>query len=567
MNKDNVLKNIGDILSIHLEPKISGRVHITGFADIVSGETSTRTLLREFRISQDGLFYSDWMELNATNLSAKEYVTNNSLFIELRYTRTGTDTTGTIIFTNIDFNGTCVAIPFEAPTLLASILADAISTDDLSFLERNLFKKLYYRGIIADYVQRGDNDDYEEDKDFVDLFYSVARFYALFIIFFKRWENFESDFDLLREQVRGYGLYFDESTITLEELQYLTQNLFSQAQQRGTQMIFVHKGDTLPGSVTPAPIDGEFIRLVRSRVCDELLYENVPVWKSGWCMRQSSPLYRGTARAYNLNKTKENAEDFQTLNNFVINKSDSGAEYLLATSGDKKVLRFSLSANGAMCCLGRNNITEPVDDNLYAVDSQLDYEITFAFRLVSFTAKKYVSLKFGVEGFDINKELLTDAFINPNGNSVSSEFFDQEFSIWRKGVWYFARGIIHAYSSVNTTETVYTNLGIGHNLYFNNSFVKYILPQIKVSESSSATSIVDIWDYKIRPLIRGKNVLPLKNGSKNSFSLGFIQSSKLLHTYFRNNNNSQSQQEITDIIERYLYPFDTTNIFTVMSNN
>lgn len=564
---DNVLKNIGDVLAIHLEPKMSGRIRITGFTDTIIGETATRTLLREFRISQDGLFWSEWVELNTTNLSAQEYIIDNSLFIELRYTRTGTDTTGTITFIDIDFSGTRDAVPFVAPTLLASILSDALGTDALNALELNLFKKLYYRGIIANYVQRGDNDDYSEDKDFVDLFYSIARFYALFIIFFKRWENFKDDFDLLREQVRGYGIYFNESTITLTELQYLTQNLFSQAQQRGTQMIFKYKGDTLPGSVTPAPIDGEFIRLIRSRRCDELLYENIPVWKSGWCMRQSSPLYRGTARAYNLNKTKENTEDFQNLSNFIISTSGSASYSLVVSEDGKRVMRLNLSGQGAMAGLGRKDTTTDVSDKIYVADSQLDYEITFAFRLNSASDKSGVVLGFAVEGFDINKELLNDSFVDPNGNTVGSLFFNQSFNIWQSGVWYFARGIIHAYSSVNTEGVEYTNLGVGHNLYFNNSFVKYILPKIHFHQTTPGTSVIDVWDYKIRPLIRGKNILPLKNGYENSFSLGFIQSSKLFHTYFRNNNNSQSQEEITDIIERYLYPFDTTNVFTIMSNN
>ena len=85
------------------------------------------------------------------------------------------------------------------------------------------------------------------------------------------------------------------------------------------------------------------------------------------------------------------------------------------------------------------------------------------------------------------------------------------------------------------------------------------MPKILVKSSSSAS--VDIWDYKIRPLIRGKNIVPLKGGdSENSFSLGFIQGSKIFHTYFRNNNNTRSQGEITDIIERYLYPFDAVDI-------
>lgn len=556
---DNILNNIGDILLVTLTPKIMGKVRITNFVDSIEGETEQKTLSREFRISQDGVFWTDWKPLNNENLSSDEFVTDNSLYIEVRYTRTGTDTTGVIKFVDITFNGVREENQFIAPTLMSSILNRALGTNELSSLEINIFKKLYYRGILPNYIERADNDDYKEDKDFVDLFFSVARFFALFIIFFRRWERFKDDEDLLREQVRGYGIYFNEGKITLEELQYLARNLFSQAQQRGTQMIFTRKGDVLSNG-TEAPIDGEFIRLTQNRSCDELLYENVPKWKMGWCMNQSSPMYKGTSRSFNLNKTRENSEDFQNLSNFVLSKSGSG-NYSLASSGNKRVLKLNFRSGSGRAGLGRAS-NEEVLDNLYTADSQMDYEITFAFKLNN--ASSRVKVEFGVEGFDINKNYLNDSFITPNGFTITNEFLNQATDVWKSGKWYFVRGIIHAYGSGNVEQET-TNLGFGTNLYFNNPFLKYILPKIQVS-SNTATS-VEIWDYKIRPLVRGKNIIPLKNGKLDAKSLGFIQAPDFFHTYFRNNNKTQSQQDITDIIEKYLYPFNKTDLFTITGNN
>jgi hypothetical protein len=556
---DNILNNIGDILLVTLAPKIMGKVRITNFLDSIEGETEQRSLSREFRISQDGVFWTDWKSLNNENLSSDEFVADNSLYIEVRYTRTGTDTTGVIKFVDITFNGVREEIQFVAPTLMSSILNRALGTNELSLLEINIFKKLYYRGILPNYIERADNDDYKEDKDFVDLFFSVARFFALFIIFFRRWERFKDDEDLLREQVRGYGLYFNEGKITLEELQYLTRNLFSQAQQRGTQMIFTRRGDVLSNG-TEAPIDGEFIRLTQNRSCDELLYENVPKWKMGWCMNQSSPMYKGTSRSFNLNKTRENSEDFQSLSNFVLSKI-GGGNYSLASSGNKRVLKLNFGSRGGRAGLGRAS-NEEVLDNLYAADSQMDYEITFAFKLKN--ASSGIRVEFGVEGFDINKNYLNDSFVTPNGFTITNEFLNQATNVWKSGKWYFVRGIIHAYGSSNV-ERETTNLGFGTNLYFNNPFLKYILPKVQVS-SNAATS-VEIWDYKIRPLVRGKNIIPLKDGKLDAKSLGFIQAPDFFYTYFRNNNKTQSQQDITDIIEKYLYPFNKTHLFTITGNN
>lgn len=556
---DNILNNIGDILLVMLAPKIMGKVRITNFVDSIEGETEQRSLSREFRISQDGVFWTDWKPLNNENLSSDEFVADNSLYIEVRYTRTGTDATGVIKFFDITFNGVREEIQFVAPTLMSSILNRALGTNELSSLEINIFKKLYYRGILPNYIERADNDDYKEDKDFVDLFFSVARFFALFIIFFRRWERFKDDEDLLREQIRGYGLYFNEGKITLEELQYLARNLFSQAQQRGTQMIFTRKGDILSNG-TEAPIDGEFIRLTQNRSCDELLYENVPKWKMGWCMNQSSPMYKGTSRSFNLNKTRENSEDFQSLSNFVLSKSGSG-NYSLAYSGNKRVLKLNFGIRSGRAGLGRVS-NEEVSNNLYTADSQMDYEITFAFKLKN--ASSGIRVEFGVEGFDINKNYLNDSFITPNGFTITNEFLNQATNVWKSGKWYFVRGIIHAYGSSNV-ERETTNLGFGTNLYFNNPFLKYILPKIQVS-SNAATS-VEIWDYKIRPLVRGKNIIPLKDGKLDAKSLGFIQAPDFFYTYFRNNNKTQSQQDITDIIEKYLYPFNETDLFTITGNN
>ena len=554
---DNIISNIGDVLIVRIEPKITGKIRFTGYTETIENETEERSLKREFRISQDGVFWTDWATLNIDNLSSEEYFTDSYIQIEIRYTRTGTDESGDIVFKSIDFNGTRKSIQFDAPTLQSSIFGNIIGTNILAKLERNIFKKLYYRGILPDYIERAENSSYNEDKDFVDLFYSIARFFSILISFFRRWENFRNDEDLLREQVRGYGIYFNENDITLSELKYIAQNILSQAQQRGTEMIFKRKG--------VAPIDGEFIRLTRNRICDELLYEYIPIYKIGWCLGNSSPIYKGTAMAYNLNKTKENTKDFQSLSNFVLSKSGTGS-YSLQNTDNKKVIRLSATSRGTgHSAIGRIDSNINVVDNIYSADSQLDYEITFAFKINSGTNLSKLTLNFGVEGFDINKEKLNDAFSTVDGFQVSENFFDQSMDIWKIGQWYYARGIIHAYSSENVIGSK-TNLGIGQDLVFNNSFVKYIIPKIEFYTKTAQNASIDIYDYKIRPLIRGKNILPLKNGSIDSHGLGFIQGSKILYTYVRNNNNGQSEDEIIDIIERYLYPFNTVNMFTITGN-
>lgn len=559
---DNILYAIGDVLLIDVMPKITGRIHLTDFSDVLEGVTAARTVQKEFRVSPDEIFWNSWQPLTAENLSSSEYVVDSALTIQLRYTRTGSDSTGVIEFKSIDFMGSREAIQFVAPTISSSIFANIIGTPEMKTLEENLFKKLYYRGIVPKYITRAENSDEIEDRDYIDLFFSVARFFGLFIRFYKRFEDFKNDFDLMLEQVRQYGIYFDESNITLTELQYLAQHLYDQIRQRGTEMIFKRKGYLMPNGET-LQIDGEFIRLLRSKTTDELLYENMPLSRVGWCLGQSSPMYRGTSQAYYLNKTPENSSDFQNLDNFLINKTNErSSASIVETDDGKKVLSFNI-LNDSKIGIGNLNENAEIPDKYFVVvDSKLDYEITFAIKILDGADGKN-TITFGVDGYDVLKNKLSDAFITPNGDKLTDVFFEISEAKFKNEVWYFVRGILFSYSSSNLEESL-TNIGFGSNLYFNNSFVKYIIPKIIINGVYETE--IQIWDYKIRPLVRGTNILPLKNGEENSHSLGFIQSSRIFYSYVRNNNNSQSKDEITDIIEKYLLPYNVTDIFVFMSN-
>jgi hypothetical protein len=555
--RDNILHQVGDVLVITIDAKITGKVNITNFVDDLDGITESRRVEKEFRISEDGLFWGDWKTLTSENLSEESYIVDGILFIQVRYTRVGEDVSGEITFNNIDFSGSREEIQFIAPTINSSIFANIIGSDGTKHLERNLFKKLYYRGIIPKYIIRAENNDKKEDRDYIDLFFSIARFFAMIFRFFKRFENFRNDYDLLREQVRQYGIYFDESNITLEELQFLAQNIFDQIRQRGTDMMFKRKGYVLP-SGNEVEMDGEFLRLCRIKEMDELLYEYIPLEKVGWCMRQCSPMYRGTCMSVGLNKTKEMSSNFINLDDFYLSKTGNDSYYTIAQWNDKRVLHLSTRNNGVVG-LGRQSDSEDASDYLYIADSKLDYEITFAFALEGF---QDATIEFGVEGFDSRKNKLNDAFITLDGLQITETFANIGTTNRLHSLMYYVRGRIHSYST-QFVQGDKLNIGEGKNLCFNNPFVKYILPKIQVTSSSQASIL--IYDYKIRPLVRGTNIIPLRDGSINNHSLGFIQSSYLFYAYIRNNNNSLSEAELTDIIRKYLLPFNVTDIMIFLS--
>lgn len=564
---NNILENIGDVLLVTIKPEISGIIQFTGYTETWNGLQAERTVRREFRILQNDIFWTEWKELNPENLASQTYNVENGLQIQVRYTRY--DGVGTNIFEGIVFNGTRVEDVETLPTLLSSIFASLWGTEKLYQLEANLFKKLYFRGIIPAYIIRGENVDLKEDSDFVDLFFSIARLYALIICFSGRLENFYDDYDLMLENVRQSGLYFDESNTTLEQLQYLSSHYYDEIRKRGTAMIFKKEGDIVNG--VELTIDGEFRRLLRSKVYDELLYENIPLNLLGWCLGNCSPVYRGTCGDPFLNKTAENTEDFQSLDNFIISGSESCSLVEENINGNnQKVMQIQISGTDANLGAGigrRITETEPIPNDqlkeLIPVDVALDYEITFMIKADVLTS---ANLLFGIEGFDSLGNKLFDSFVNPTGTVVTEEFIHQPFNdIFAKpGQWYFVRGIIYAYSSQSLQGTnIRTNLNVGNNLIFGNPFVKYIIPRIQLIGAQGTE--IQIWNYKMRPLVRGTNIRPLKNGIENSHSLGFLQTGRMFYSYIRNNNNTQSQQAITDIIDRYLLPYDMKGMYTFMT--
>jgi hypothetical protein len=616
---DNKINEIGDTLIITVKPKQKGKSTLSGYSDNLIGLTEKRAVKREFRVVEDELFYSNWTELD--NDSIKNIVLKQNQYIQVRYTRIGNDASGEIEFKSIEFEGDFEPEIINSPILNNSMFTNIAWTEETESLAKNLFKKLYFRGIVPTYISRGDNVSAVEDEDYIALFYTIAKFFAIILCFFQRFEDFFEDEELMREWIRQNGIYFDESSISLEQLQYLSKHLYDEIRKRGTKMIFERRDDA---------IDGEFIRLIRSTKKDELLYENMPLYKLGWCLGQSSPLYRGTLYSDNLNKTKETTQDFENLNNFQnfkLNNSSlslatvdtylirpitppqggitetvnetaassvakapslvgppTGITQIGFTLEEQKELSKTKWINGVItnpkylpymskkalyckttgksaCGLGRYTGNEEIK-NYYVADPDLDYEITFMFKAA--TVGRGAAINFGVEAFDRNLNKFEDAFVATDNLEITEMFLDNvPLSNFQTSKWYFVRGIIHAYSS-DSIEDVKLNIGFGKTLTFNNRFIKFIIPKIYLSSDNS--SAMYIWNYKIRPLVRGTNILPLRNGSENSHSLGFIQSPKIFYSYCRNNNNSQSEEEITDIIERYLLPFNTTSIFQFISN-
>lgn len=567
MQNSNHLYAPEDTLIIQLRSNNSGKYIITNPVIHLSGAITNADVSVHvyFRIVENGIIASDWTYIGVADSENSEFNTNYTIpresVLQVKLIRKGIPTAYAIEFVSMNIGSTFIVDKKPTPTIDASMFSTINTQPETSVLENNLFKKLYFRGIIPNYIKRGANLSKSEDEDYISLFSTIARFFAIIIRFFKRWENVSNDEEMLKEILRNNGIQFDETKITLPELQSLTQNLYNEISKRGTKEILMHAGDIRPdGSVVDT--DGEFIRLIRANEFTEILYETIPRQELGWCLGKSSPMYRGIPNdCLNLDKmdySDKTTHKFATAED--LDKIMKFGEVTLANDSD-------IEGNGKVAILhfpragfGRMGESDNPNDYLINVDACMDYEIMFAFKIKEGEAGEG-SITASVEGFTGDKIKLQDAFILPDKTTLTGSFFYSEGSVelsnFVNNQWYYVRLIIKAYSS-ESQGSYKLNIGSGNELHFNNAFVKYILPTIRVDRGS-----IRVCNYHIRPLVRGTNINRISNESfENCFSLGFLKANKFFHMYLRNKNKTISKEDVEDFINRYLLPYSSTNILT-----
>ena len=92
--KNNKLLAIGDILIVNVQSQMSGQIQLLSFVDDLTGIETNRNVQREFRLTVDDTFWTDWTDLTDENLSKSDSTFVDGFFtIQVRYTRIGSDDT------------------------------------------------------------------------------------------------------------------------------------------------------------------------------------------------------------------------------------------------------------------------------------------------------------------------------------------------------------------------------------------------------------------------------------------------------------------------------------------
>lgn len=548
----NTLSQIGDVLFIYSQGAVAGGVQINSYTDNLIGETATRFFDKQFRYSLDGINYSNWEPLTNLNLQNVTGTVVSLLFFEFRYERVGTDPSGLLEFGGITLDGDILIQICNNTASLESIFEDLVCNDALtSAICNNLLKKIYRAGILPKFIVRGEGTD---DTDFVSLWSAICCFLAFSSAFADEFDSILYKRKYLKEYLYEKGIFFCKEEILFSELQFLANNFYDEIRKRGTQMTYKKKGtELLDGSFTE--IDGEWLRLICRNRYDEFLVNVQHKEKHGWCMGNSSPIYNGNYKSRQINKTEENTDDILDLSLYDL---QSAADVSLAVDGSLNVA--SLKGNGATKVgFGFDILSPPpiaLPEQLIIVDKEIDYEITFQ---VKRKAGATGTLHFGVHGYNRNEVLKPLSFYQIDANVFDNVFFTDiaEKTTNKEETWYSIRGIIYAANSPLITNPKYlkTNV-IGRNLRFNpNEDIEKIRPFIQI-EGASASDEWLIHDFKMRPNIKGTNLLPLtttgKHGVRNP---QFLQGDVLVMNWLKNNSDDLTDLQVHNRIEDYLLTY------------
>jgi hypothetical protein len=548
----NTVSAIGDVLYIYSQGAVSGNVNLTGFTDTIIGETPTRYFQKTFKYSTDGVNYSNWLPLTNANIILVSGDVPGLIFFEYKYQRVGTDGTGLLEFQNIQLLGNIIIQVVNNTISLESIFEDLVNSDALTAqTANNLIKKIYKSGIIPKFIERGEGVD---DTDYVSVWSAICFFLAYLSSFMHEFDTILYKRKYLSEHLKQRNIAICEEQTPFMDMQYIAKNFFDEIRKRGTQLIYKEKGSILLDGST-YPIRGEWLRLICKNHFDEFLVDVVEKHKHGWCVGQSSPMYNGTYFSKQINKTEENTEDFEDLDKYDLINPDNvfitneGTKFVAGIIGGSGIQGFGYDLS--------NPPTMLLPEQLIVVDKEIDYEITF---LVKRNVGTAGALYFGVTGYNRNCVLKPLSFNRIDNGLIENTFLvDSTQAITKlENEWYFVRGIIYAANSQNITgQPGQLNVNQGINLRFSST---EDVEKVKISLYTKSNSINDVYkihDFKMRPLVRGKNSRPLTTGEvpyiKNP---QFLQGSGFVLNWFRNNSNGVSDVEIQNFIEDYLLPYE-----------
>lgn len=545
----NTASEIGDVMIMVTDIPIRGIVSITGFTDSIVGETGSRFFDKQFRYSLDGGL--NWNEegyqaLTAPILAAVPIDPTYDCIFEFRYERAGTDDTGLLEWNNTQLTTTNNPIecgPAFQDSIFSFFFASCYHPDVINWC-LNVTEKMYRPGILPVYVERGDNQNInQDDRDFIDLWRSVSCYFALLVGYARGFENFRYNQQLLVSFLRQRGVYVcDNASIT--DLQYIQENYWDEMRHRGTILISKKKGELING--VAKPVAGELLRLIcYNDDCDEFLFEISEFDTIGWVVDDWSPLYQGTTHRVQINKLYEKSIGVQDINNYPI-INDTYVSQITDGSISLDVIEISAVPAGEVAGIG---IAAGAYDEDFAtnIDPETPYELSFLVEVEDtgngvppLTVQGYT---FTQPGTPVSLQDISDGLL-PDSDVMLDKV------VLNEGQYYKVSIIIYPYTQLYSADDNQrlTNLNTGNNSRIKSDTVCKFIPYIILDNSAAGLSSGDMRIYNLR-------FAP----ASTEYSTGFIETADFIQTWIKNNQGDLSQDDVTEIIDYYLIPYSSSS--------
>lgn len=587
----NTVTEDGDVLVIKTNTPVIGISALVGYVDDTDNEDSSTYFNKTFRYSIDGVNYSEYYQLTIDNLQSISVSPTDTFIIEYRYKRIG-EGVGALGFNSVDVNGIFEDIQ-NGNEFERSIFSKYMGAQDLCSLNWsiNVLEKIYEKGLLPDYVERNRSSSSLEDADFIAYWRSVTHYFAYYVCLARYYKDFHLDEVLLLEFLTQRGLYICNND-EYENLLYLSKNYYDEIRQRGTINIVRQKSYIIDydesnsssssdsssdsdSTVNTKGVNGELLRLICFNANNEFIFNLSKTEKVGWCINNSSPLYRGMSNQNGANKAYEDFENFHDLSKYPLIESS----YCSITGNESKnILLIENVPNGNVSGIGGDTT------KLINIDPRLDYEITFFVKQTDL--QQDGNLTFGCYAYDSNNDIKPLLNIE---TGLEQNLFFEKLELSRDDKYFFVRGIIYNkdqyetwvntdmysqnkivyYSSnyykakksvpINKQPNLFTDYWLlitsseirsslktfgeyGVNLKFTEPCNK-ILPYLVLDNEDSADGKLYIYDFKIKPVA-------------TPYSTGFIQVNNFIHVWMLQNNLKYSKEEIEEIMRRYLLPYN-----------
>lgn len=485
----------GNSLFIKMQP-LTSVVALTLFLSTESGVVEGVSFFQKrFRYSNDGINFTDWESLTEENILSISVNTSDVLLIELHYLKIEPQSGSSLLsISNIEIHAEESGNSLESHFFNKTVFKEFFENNNVEVLGwyLNVVEKIYNKGILPNYIERSS----ESDQDFIDLWRSIAQFFAYYVVYARKFQKFNESESLLRDYVEQRGLR-TSSENDLNDLRKLSSEFYKQVANRGTICIIDKKSDG-------KAIDGELLRLIGYREQeDEFIFNMHRSEHFGWNMRNSSPLNRSLHLHDNANKYRDKSF-------YPTNASLYGGGEIVNDAG-KTVLRVN------------QKINEPL---VIKVSSDITYQF-------SFFIKTDAALTINVIATDKDNNAIN---LRSRQTGEVSNSFCSNAELFRSDKYLPVNFFL--YSSVETIEeSEQTSIRQGNSLLMSSEIV-YVSISIETSDIH--------YLYGIR-------LLP----SSTPYSHGLTQVNNWISCFLHNRNQQLTEQSIESYVKRFLIPYNS----------